>query len=78
MSDWADADPIVAAAILAVTPFPVPTAHKVEAMRSAYEAMKACLEVEEELGKTGEYQLTPSAMVRVKTRCELQPKQSSI
>ena len=66
MSDWDDADPVTASALLAVGQFGEPVERQVAALSSAIEILRASADLEGRLERTGEYCITGSTMTKVR------------
>jgi hypothetical protein len=63
---WDEADPVTAAAIVAVNEFDVSMEHKLAALDSARETLAVQDALEGELSRSAEYAIAGSAMMRIR------------
>lgn len=65
---WGEADPVTTAVLVALGEFAVSNEHKLQALKSASEAIVAMDELEKELEQTAEYQIAGVAMMKIRDR----------
>ncbi|HKH99710.1 MAG TPA: hypothetical protein VJ999_11430 [Candidatus Sulfotelmatobacter sp.] len=65
---WDEADPVTTALLIALDGFAVSREHKLQALRSAAEAIVAMDELETQLEQTAEYQIAGAAIMKIRDR----------
>jgi hypothetical protein len=65
---WAEADPLTAAALMAVGKFGVPVSHQLAALKAAIAALKATGDVEAQLEEKAEYAIAGDSMFKIRDR----------
>jgi hypothetical protein len=67
-SDFSDCDPMVGAALLAMDGFNATVYDKMDALASAWETLRASVDLEGILSETGDWQLSGTSLVKIRDR----------